>query len=360
MRGWMRSSIVRCLAASAVGLSIGGFAFADDAALAAEIRAAQVEAARSNAKVASLSARKAALEERWGAARDHADAALRLLRTLPRDDGVVDQILMIEGILARVEKHSHAAAVSASTDPPGAPLAPMTPGGPSGSPGPAPGLPDQPPVAGPTLTKPVAPDPLAPPYPDSATLDDHDAAIAAARAQARQQQAIRDDEVRLLTDADATRLVPQGANEWVSYPQDWPEKARRRAARYPGGLVARSSSWTDGDGKEWYMGVYDIQDLIYVAPDFVQAVNLNPVEQLRTSLDRDALRWRFFAFGGWPQDIAAALPLLDYFGGVDDFVARGPKFSVERQKQIEEMVRVLLGEAGPGPKVISVPPLNGS
>jgi len=150
------------------------------------------------------------------------------------------------------------------------------------------------------------------------------------------REAYKADEARLLVQADEARLAPVGD---VAYPDDWPEKVGKRS-RYEGGMIARSESWIDKDGREWYVAIYDIQDLIYVPPDFQPAFSMDLAEAERNAGDRQALRWRSGIFGAYdPADLAAGIPLLRYFGGVDDFAARGPKYSVERQRQIVEMIK---------------------
>lgn len=144
------------------------------------------------------------------------------------------------------------------------------------------------------------------------------------------------DAARLLTEADEARVVPAGD---IAYPDDWPEKVAKRD-KYAGGQIARSESWYDQDGHEWYVAVYDIYDLIYVPPDFQPTFCLDPVEDLRNTLDRHALRLGYGCFGGlYPWDLNMTMPLLRCFGGVDDYAWRGPKYSVERQEQIIEMIK---------------------
>ncbi len=372
-----RSSAMGCVALMAALSSAPAFAQAGAAtpnpALAptagavsdAEYRAAQQEASAVNAKVALLDARRALLADRWVEARERGNDALRLLRTLPTSERVVDQILIAEGVvsrasqaMARKRRGDHDNPIYAS-DQPAAGTTAMTPVGVNATPvQPAPAPPTG--ASGQTIVVRNAPaaaaaadavDPLPP--------DDATAVLEQARRGARIRQQAGDDAASLMNDAEATLLAPRGANEWVEYPPDFMEKAKRREARYPGGMVARGGGWTDANGNEWYMGVYDISDLIYMPPDFVPPGSLDPREQTRISFDREAFRQRFFAFGGaWPGDIHDAIPLLRYFGGVDDLVYRGPKYSIERQQQIEEMVRVLLGQAGPQAQIISLPPVQ--
>lgn len=145
-----------------------------------------------------------------------------------------------------------------------------------------------------------------------------------------------DDAVRLLTDVDRSRLAPDGD---VAYPNDWPDKAAKRA-KFAGGQIARSDSWVDEEGREWYAAVYDVQDLIYVPPDFQPTATLDLAENYRNAMDRHALRWRSGLFSSfYGGDFWDAIPMLRYFGGVDDFAFRGPKYSRERQRQIAETIK---------------------
>ena len=167
--------------------------------------------------------------------------------------------------------------------------------------------------------------------------------------QAALEGAYRDSEARALVEASESRIIPQGD---VSYPPDWPEKMKKRA-QYEGGLIARTPSWYDKDGREWYIGVYDIHDLIYVPPDFT-CPSMDPRISLRETLDREALRSQSDIFRGSPEDLAAGIPLLRYFGGVDDWAMRGPKYSLERQEQIIQLIKAFT-EPGGGKAVIRQP-----
>jgi len=172
------------------------------------------------------------------------------------------------------------------------------------------------------------------------------------------QDALRDgyksDEARLLVEANEARVAPQDV---VSYPDDWPQKVAKRE-RYKDGVIARSPSWVDKDGREWYVAIYDIHDLIYVPPDFynTEGIGMNPMESLRTNLDRGYLRLYSDVFNGFPEDLAAGIPLLRYFGGVDDFALRGPKYSLERQQQIVDLIRAFVGDQGGQGRIEAIGP----
>lgn len=157
-----------------------------------------------------------------------------------------------------------------------------------------------------------------------------------------------------LVDAHAARQGP-GPGEVIQYPANWPEIVKKRE-RYKTGRVAQGPSFRDKDGRDWFMAVYEINDLTYVPPDFQPARGLTPDEELRNQLDRDALRNRSQIFNGWPEDLAAGIPLLRFFGGVDDFALRGPKFSAEKHREIVEMVRAFTAAHNFEPRVDSVGP----
>lgn len=165
------------------------------------------------------------------------------------------------------------------------------------------------------------------------------------------REAYRANEARLLTEVDEARITP--SNGLVSYPDNWPEIVRKRA-KYKDGVVARSPSWTDKDGREWYVAIYDIHDLIYEPPDFqnIEGLGFLPREGLQAAEDRAALRQYSEIFRGFPEDLAAGIPLLRHFGGLGDpFAYRGPKYSLERQQQIINMIRAFTGEKPTEPSV---------
>jgi len=161
----------------------------------------------------------------------------------------------------------------------------------------------------------------------------------------------KSDELRHLVEADEARVTPEGD---IAYPPDWPQKVARRA-KYEGGQIARSQSWTDKDGREWYVALYDIAELIYVPPDFAPPSSLFIDEAAREAIDREALRVRSRIFGGYAEDLAAGIPLLRFFGGIDDYALRGPKYSAERQRQIVEMIRAFTEQVSEA-KIISLEP----
>ncbi len=166
------------------------------------------------------------------------------------------------------------------------------------------------------------------------------------------RDAYLDDEQRRLIEIDEDRIAPQ---DWVSYPDDWMARMERRK-KYEGGQIARGPSHTGPDGQEWYLGLYDLHDLIYVAPDFQPTVGFT-FDAARDAADRQYLRERSWIFNGTPADLAAGIPLLRYFGGVDDFAYRGPKYSMERYGQILQMMQAFSDRHSEA-KMIPLPPIQ--
>ncbi|RMF77435.1 MAG: hypothetical protein D6744_11335, partial [Planctomycetota bacterium] len=167
------------------------------------------------------------------------------------------------------------------------------------------------------------------------------------------EQRYRADERRMLRAGDAARVVPGGD---IAYPSDWPLRVKRRRA-YEGGRIAQSPTWTDAEGREWSAAIYDVHDLIYVPPDFQIPGGFNLAEDTRNLLDRAALRERSQIFGGYAEDLAMGLPLLRYFGGIDDFAYRGPKYSAARQRQLVAEINAFLARESQA-KIVVIPPAN--
>lgn len=183
-------------------------------------------------------------------------------------------------------------------------------------------------------------------YRPAAEIVDVDAILARSRArtvyQGALEQAYSEDEARILVNADEARLVPESD---VAYPPDWPQRVARRS-QWAGGQIARSPSWFDKDGREWYVAIYDVRDLIYVPPDFLRSAWVAD-HRFRPQMlqDREALRENSFIFRGWTgwESLEFGIPLLRYFGGVDPWIDRGPKYSPEKQRELVRMIQAFVG-----------------
>jgi hypothetical protein len=247
-------------------------------------QAARVDANLALARLEMVLGRKALRAGDLAESAVHAEKVLGLLRDIPPDVDVSEIQLQAEGILARAAR----AGVKAGAAPPPA---------------------------------------AAPPSPDFAR-------------QGRLRDRYEADAARALTEADEGRLIPRGV---VSYPPDWRERMAKRK-KWADGVIARSPSTYDKDGREWYAAIYDIHDLTYVPPDFAnERIMAHSSVLLRDALDRQALRDGSMIFRGTAADLAAGIPLLRYFGGVDPWLARGPKYSPQRQQAVIDLIRALTG-----------------
>lgn len=119
----------------------------------------------------------------------------------------------------------------------------------------------------------------------------------------------------LLTAAEAA--LPPAANGGMTFPADWAEKSARRS-KYRGGEIYRSPEFTGPDGQTYYTAIYDLGDLVHPVPNFYAPWALSGLEHRIQMEDRAALRYRSQIFNGYADDLAAGLPLLHFFGGVDN------------------------------------------
>ncbi len=168
--------------------------------------------------------------------------------------------------------------------------------------------------------------------------------------QARLRQQNLDAEGDALVDADDALHVPR---EFVTYPSDWAEIAARRAP-YAGGLVARGPSWWDEQRREWYVGLYDIDDLTREPADFLPPL-VHPAFGTQALLDREALRQSSDIFRGDAADLAAGIPLLRYFGGYHATDLR-PRDSRAERDRIISLIHAFTESPPEGPLVVPVEP----
>lgn len=341
-----------------------------------EVSQARVAAAIAEARLEVALAKEALRNSDSAVAAQHAENALKLIRQLPASDDTVDIELRAEGVRAIADRTGPAA--PAGNVPPrraappagGRSYVTLTFGGGVGgetgtdmsvdaqvSPGS-----EQAPV-------PQAADGWPPGWPAPSdfsyqpeqrmlqTDDILPRELAQYRYQGIADGAARDDAVVRLTQASEGL---QGGTGLVEYPDNWPEIVQKRAP-YADGVIARTPSWRDKDGREWYMAIYDLHDLIYTPPDF--GGNGEPAgswEDLQFTLDRAALREYSWIFRGYYADFQDAWPLLQSWGGYDSFArmvgysqsnafgpffgdSNGGKYSMEKQAEIVSMIRQFTG-----------------
>ncbi len=140
---------------------------------------------------------------------------------------------------------------------------------------------------------------------DSHALHRYDRELADAR---------RRNRVDWLLSNNEAAIAPLGD---MTFPDDWPERTARRA-RYRDGVIYESPPYKGEDGKTYTTAIYDLGDLVHPVPNFYATYPGTARMQRMQMLDRHALRWRSQIFNGYAEDLAAGMPLLHFFGGIDN------------------------------------------
>lgn len=125
--------------------------------------------------------------------------------------------------------------------------------------------------------------------------------------------ALRQNRADWLLRDNSDMIVPMND---MTYPADFPTKTRNRA-RYADGVIYESQPFTGADGQTYTTAIYDISDLVVSVPDFYAPYPATAREQRQWELDRQCLRERSYIFNGYAEDLAAGLPLLNFFGGIN-------------------------------------------
>ncbi len=131
---------------------------------------------------------------------------------------------------------------------------------------------------------------------------------------------------------------PQIYHRVIAYPPDWPMICRMRQ-QYASGLLYRGPEFVGDDGQTKYTAVYDIADLTADIPHFNSAPLLDLTAMMQAHADRVALRQYSDIFTGTAADLAAGIPLLSYFGGVDEYHV--PPMSPGTQYQYQDILRMV-------------------
>lgn len=142
-------------------------------------------------------------------------------------------------------------------------------------------------------------------------------ARAAAASRARALLNVEDDLV--FDDADG-----------MQYPPDWPEKSQRRR-KWRDGEIYRGPTHQTADGQEYYTAIYDLGDLVHPVPNFA-AIDLDPRVRHQAILDRDAIRRNSLMFRGYAADLAAGIPVLQFYGGMDNWAVSPRYDNVEMER----------------------------
>jgi hypothetical protein len=158
-----------------------------------------------------------------------------------------------------------------------------------------------------------------------------------------ERRAYKSDEADALLDTERSRRIPRSL---LTYPEDWPDITERRK-KYADGTIYKGEPFRGKDGQMRYTAIYDLRDLLVEVPDFTDAPEMDLAEEIRNVGDRAALRFQSEIFRGYAEDLAAGVPLLQFFGGVDESrIPPSHRAYHERHEELLGLIKEVL-EAGP-------------
>jgi hypothetical protein len=134
---------------------------------------------------------------------------------------------------------------------------------------------------------------------------------------------------------------PNIETQVFSYPSDWEPRSRGRE-RFRDGRIYASPEFRGENGELRQTVIYDVGALIHEAPYFTDAPQLDLAVATRTMLDREALRRGSQIFNGYPSDLAAGIPLLYFFGGVEEGPIRTPRGSEARMDELSHLIQQVI------------------
>ena len=166
---------------------------------------------------------------------------------------------------------------------------------------------------------------------ESGNLHSYDWAMEQARRRNRTEWFLNNNEASMAPTTDMT------------FPADWQERTARRA-RYREGVIYESQPFTGPDGQTYTTVIYDLGDLVHPVPDFPATYTGLAWDQRNEMLDRQYLRERSQIFNGYADDLAAGLPLLQFFGGIDTDAYRPRTDRAETERIIQTIERFVNGK----------------
>jgi len=146
------------------------------------------------------------------------------------------------------------------------------------------------------------------------------------------QEALKKTRADYLISNNEAALPPSPYVNDMTFPADWHQKIARRA-RYRDGVIYETPPFKGQDGQTYITAIYDLGDLVHPVPNFMASYPGTARQQRTEELDRMYLRMRSQIFNGFPEDLAAGMPLLHYFGGINNN-AISPRYDPREQDRI--------------------------
>ena len=151
---------------------------------------------------------------------------------------------------------------------------------------------------------------------------------------------------RELSDSTVCVMLPRAANASLvscGMPSISSSTTERRR-KYADGTTYKGQPFRGSDGQMRYTAIYDLRDLMMEVPDFTDAPEMDLQVNLRNLGDRYWLQRRSQIYGGWADDVAAGVPLLRFFGGIDESgIPPSPNAAQQRYHEIMGILHEVLG-----------------
>lgn len=134
---------------------------------------------------------------------------------------------------------------------------------------------------------------------------------------------------------------PNLARKVLVYPPDWTEISRRRE-RFRDGRIYTGPETRNDQGELRQTVIYDVGALIQDVPNFTDAPQLDLDVQTRTLADREALRRGSEIFNGYAEDLAVGIPLLYYFGGIEESSVPPNRGEEARMAELQRIIQQVI------------------
>lgn len=133
----------------------------------------------------------------------------------------------------------------------------------------------------------------------------------------------------------------------VAYPADFGLRTQRRA-KYRDGVIWQGPPEKGPDGRDYVTAIYDLAELAHPVPNFAGYYSGSPIMDVQARLDRYFLQTQSFIFRRDAQDLAEGLPLLPYFGGIDNTAVTVP-YDIREVERIRAVLERTVSSPPPQP-----------
>lgn len=154
-------------------------------------------------------------------------------------------------------------------------------------------------------------------------------------------RALREARAGVLLTATEAALPPSTQGD-MTFPADWPDRTARRS-QYRTGIIYRGADFSGPDGQTYYSAIYDLGDLVHPVPNFYGDYPGTSRRQRIEDDDRFWLQYRSQIFNGYADDLAAGLPLLHFFGGINNDAVSTRTDPRETERVVRTIERFLNG-----------------